>query len=326
MSTSAPTLCLLGPTGVGKTAFVSSLYDRFPDKFEIVSVDSVAVYRGMDIGSAKPTKAERLSIPHHLLDLCDPVEAYSAARFVDDASRAIEAIHKRGKVAVLVGGTMLYYHALLVGLSPMPSISDAARSQAQEMMSRGLSLAYASLQQCDPILAAKLAPQDSQRIQRGLEVFYASAIPLSEWQKKPRLPGLTACKAVVIEPESRADLHERVAKRFDAMLEEGLVDEVKVLLNRPDGVQLDSSYPSMRAIGYRQVCDYLLDHGDFSFMREKSIVATRRYVKRQLTWLRSWPTEHSVVRQSSSLLSVVEPVFAHDWGLGSGESAGLVRN
>lgn len=309
MGTPAPTLCLLGPTGVGKTAFVSSLYDCYPDKFEVISVDSVAVYRGMDIGSAKPTLAERGAIPHHLLDICDPVEPYSAARFVADACRAIESIHNRGKVAVLVGGTMLYYHALLVGLSPMPSVSWLARSKAQDILSRGMPAAYAALQQHDPALAAKLSPQDSQRIQRGLEVFYSSAVPLSDWQKKPRQPGVENCMTVVIEPESRAVLHERVAKRFDEMLAQGLVGDVRALLNRDDGVRLDSSYPSMRAIGYRQVCDYLLDHGDFMFMREKSIVATRRYVKRQLTWLRSWPTEHMVVQQTPALLSAVEQVF-----------------
>ena len=309
MSITNSTLCLLGPTGVGKTAFVSSLYERFPDKFEVVSVDSVAVYRGMDIGSAKPSLTERAIIPHHLLDICDPVEAYSAARFVTDAQGSIGDIHKRGKVAVLVGGTMLYYHALLVGLSPMPPISDAARCKAQEILSHGLPVAYSALRQNDPVLAAKLSPQDSQRIQRGLEVFYASATPLSDWQKKPRQPGVSGCKTLVIEPESRTDLHERVAKRFDEMLAQGLVDEVKTLLDRDDGVRLDSSYPCMRAIGYRQVCDYLLGHGDFMFIREKSIVATRRYVKRQLTWLRSWPTEHTVVQQIPSLLKAVERVF-----------------
>jgi len=309
MSTSKSTICLLGPTGVGKTAFVTSLYDCYPDMFEVISVDSVAVYRGMDIGSAKPALADRAVIPHHLLDICDPVESYSAARFVADACCAIEAIHNRGKVAVLVGGTMLYYHALLVGLSPMPPVSNVARSKAQDMLSRGLPVAYAALQQHDPVLAAKLSSQDSQRIQRGLEIFYTSSIPLSVWQQKPRLAGVTDCKTVVIQPESRADLHQRVTNRFDAMLAQGLVDEVKALLDRDDGVQLDSSYPSMRAIGYRQVCDYLLDHGDFSFMREKSIVATRRYVKRQLTWLRSWPTEHVVVQQAPALLDVVKRIF-----------------
>lgn len=204
---------------------------------------------------------------------------------------------------------MLYYYALLVGLSPMPPIGGSARCKAQEILSRGLPVAYSALRQHDPVLAAKLSPQDSQRIQRGLEVFYASATPLSDWQKKPRQPGVSGCKTVVIEPESRTDLHERVAKRFDGMLAQGLVDEVKALLDRDDGVRLDSSYPSMRAIGYRQVCDYLLVHGDLMFMREKSIVATRRYVKRQLTWLRSWPTEHTVVQQKSSLLRSVEQIF-----------------
>jgi tRNA dimethylallyltransferase len=295
---------------VGKTAFVSSLYERYPDRFEIISVDSVAVYRGMDIGSAKPSSEERALIPHHLLDICDPVESYSAARFVADACSAIDGIHQRGKIAVLVGGTMLYYHALLVGLSPMPVICEDARRKTQELLAMGLSSAYEALQKHDPGLAARLSHHDSQRIQRGLEVFYASGIPLCDWQKKPRLPGLFGCKTVVIQPESRAVLHQKVQQRFDAMLAQGLVEEVQALLDRDDGVQLDASYPSMRAIGYRQVCDYLVDHGDHAHMREKSIVATRRYVKRQLTWLRTWPTEHIVVQQSPSLLCAVEQVFA----------------
>ena len=302
-------ICLLGPTGVGKTAYISELNRCYPGQFEVVSVDSVAIYRGMDIGSAKPSLAEQHTVRYHLLDICDPAESYSAARFVIDAVAAVKDIHARGKTAVLVGGTMLYHHALLVGLSAIPSVTSAAKSRAYAVMQSGAENAYAALLAVDPILASSLASQDLQRIQRGLEVFYSSGVPLSAWQKQPRKPGLMSSLTIVLTPKCRADLHLKVANRFDSMLELGLIDEVRRLLDRDDGLVLDASYPSLRAIGYRQVYDYLHTHGDYDTMREKSIVATRRYIKRQLTWLRSWSTAHIRVSSTADMMQSVARFF-----------------
>jgi tRNA dimethylallyltransferase len=286
-----PVVALVGPTASGKTAAALALAARLP--LEIVSVDSALVYRGMDIGTAKPSPAERAATPHHLIDLLDPAEAYSAARFAEEAARCIDAIQARGRAALLVGGTMLYLKALRDGLSAMPSSDPALRAALDaEARERGWPALHAELARLDPVTAARLAPADAQRIQRALEVVRATGRPLSAWQAdgpaaaRPRRP-LTV---VALEPASRAWLHDRIAQRFDTMLAAGFVDEVRTLRARGD---LHPGLPSMRCVGYRQAWE-ALDAGDLGPLRDRGIAATRQLAKRQLTWLRSWPDRRPV--------------------------------
>ena len=279
-------LCLAGPTASGKTAVALALAERLP--LEIISVDSALVYRGMDIGTAKPNTAERAAVPHHLIDILDPTAAYSAARFVADARRLMAEITARGRLPLLVGGTMLYYKALREGLDDMPAADPALRRALDdEAAARGWPALHAELARVDPVTAARLAPADAQRVQRALEVFRASGRPLSAWQR--RGPGsTTAAEAAVLplvalEPTSRTWLHERIAQRFDTMLAAGLLEEVHALRQRGD---LNPTLPSMRCVGYRQAWA-ALDSGRLDGLREAGIAATRQLAKRQLTWLRS---------------------------------------
>jgi tRNA dimethylallyltransferase len=287
----AAAICLAGPTASGKSALALALAERVP--LEIVSVDSAQVYRGMDIGTAKPSAAERARVPHHLIDILDPREAYSAARFAADALAAVQAINARGALALLVGGTMLYFKALREGLDPMPAADPALRAALDaEAAERGWPALHAELARVDPATAARLAPGDAQRIQRALEVWRATGRPLSAWQRgaagAPPVAAAPAAPAaawplVALEPQSRAWLHERIAVRFRAMLDAGLLDEVRALRARGD---LHAALPSMRCVGYRQAWA-ALDRGDLAQLPGQGIAATRQLAKRQLTWLRS---------------------------------------
>jgi tRNA dimethylallyltransferase len=276
-------LCLAGPTAAGKTAVALALAERLP--LEIVSVDSALVYRGMDIGTAKPSAAERAAVPHHLIDLIEPDQAYSAARFVADARRLIGEIRARGRLPLLVGGTMLYFKALREGLDVMPPADAALRRTIEaEAAARGWPALHAELARVDPLTAARLAPADSQRIQRALEVQRLTGRPLSDWHRGAvDADAARALPLVSLEPASRAWLHERIAQRFDAMLERGLVDEVRALRARGE---LHADLPSMRCVGYRQTWE-ALDRNDLRPLRDTGIAATRQLAKRQLTWLRS---------------------------------------
>jgi len=275
-------LCLAGPTASGKTGVALAFAARWP--VEIVSVDSALVYRGMDIGTAKPTAAEQASVPHHLIDILDPLHAYSAARFVADARALIEQIHARGRLPLLVGGTMLYFKALREGLDEMPAadptLRDAIEARAAAL---GWPALHAELARVDPITAARLAPNDSQRIQRALEVQQSTGRPLSSWQSGRNAAPAAHLPLISLEPESRAWLHERIAQRFDAMLAAGFVDEVRALRARGD---LHADLPSMRSVGYRQAWQ-ALDDGTLEGLRERGVAATRQLAKRQITWLRS---------------------------------------
>jgi tRNA dimethylallyltransferase len=274
----------MGPTASGKTALAVSLVERFP--LEIVSVDSALVYRGMDIGSAKPDAATLARAPHHLLDIRDPTAAYSAAAFCDDARRLMADIVARGKVPLLVGGTMLYFRALLRGLDDLPHADPALRKELEaEAKARGWPALHAELAAVDPATAARLAPNDSQRIGRALEIFRLTGTPMSALldRAQSELPYRVLQLALV--PSDRAVLHQRIAARFDAMLAEGLVDEVETL--RRD-YALSPDLPAMRAVGYRQAWAYLDGDIDMKALREQGIAATRQLAKRQLTWLRSW--------------------------------------
>ena len=280
-----PAIFLMGPTASGKTALAVSLLERFP--LEIISVDSALVYRGMDIGSAKPDAATLARAPHHLLDIRDPTESYSAAAFCDDAKRLMADIVARGRVPLLVGGTMLYFRALLQGLDDLPRADPALRKQLEaEAAQRGWPALHAELAQVDPVTAARLAPNDSQRIGRALEIFRLTGTPMAALldRAQSELPYRVLQLALI--PSDRAVLHQRIAARFDAMLAEGLIDEVERL--RRDYV-LTPDLPAMRAVGYRQAWAYLDGDIDLKALREQGIAATRQLAKRQLTWLRSWP-------------------------------------
>ncbi|MDP1644976.1 MAG: tRNA (adenosine(37)-N6)-dimethylallyltransferase MiaA [Thiobacillus sp.] len=280
-----PAIFLMGPTASGKTALAVSLIERFP--LEIISVDSALVYRGMDIGTAKPDTATLARAPHHLLDIRDPTEAYSAAAFCDDARRLMADIVARGRVPLLVGGTMLYFRALLQGLDDLPRADPALRQKlAAEAMARSWPALHAELAQVDPVTAARLAPHDSQRIGRALEIFQLSGVPMAALLDKAQAVLPYRVLQLALIPSDRAVLHQRIAARFDAMLAEGLIDEVKSLRQT---YALNPDLPAMRTVGYRQVWAYLDGKIDLNALREQGIAATRQLAKRQLTWLRSWP-------------------------------------
>jgi tRNA dimethylallyltransferase len=276
-------LALTGPTAAGKSAVALAWAERHA--VEIVSVDSAQVYRGMDIGTAKPSAVDRAAVPHHLIDIVDPREAYSAARFVADAKRLAREIAAHGRRALLVGGTMLYLKALRDGLDAMPERDAAVRAALDaEAAALGWPALHAQLAAVDPVTAARLAPGDAQRIQRALEVWRVSGQPLSALQRRQPGGGVSL-RLVSLEPRSRDWLHERIAARFDAMLAAGLLDEVRALRQRGD---LSPALPSMRCVGYRQAWR-CLDECDLTPLRERGIAATRQLAKRQLTWLRSMP-------------------------------------
>ena len=281
-------IAVMGPTASGKTAFAIELARRHGG--EIVSVDSALVYQGLDIGAAKPDAAERAGVPHHLLDMRQPWQPYSAAEFAVDARAAIEGILARGKLPVLAGGTGLYFRALLEGLAPMPDADPALRaSLTAEAAQRGWAALHADLSRVDPAAAARIGPGDAQRIQRALEVFALSGRPISAWQRDrppPRLP-LRVLK-LVLAPGERATLHARIARRFDAMLQAGFLDEVRGLRALPQlrGHPAPLDLPALRAVGYRQAWEHLDGASSAAEFRDRAIFATRQLAKRQLTWLR----------------------------------------
>jgi len=294
-------LCLAGPTASGKTALALAFAQEQP--LEIISVDSALVYRGMDIGTAKPSAAERAAVPHHLIDLLDPREAYSAARFVAEATRLVADIQARGRLPLLVGGTMLYFKALRDGLDSLPPADAAVRAAIdQRAATLGWPALHAELARVDPAAAARLAPGDAQRIQRALEVWELSGQRLSDLQQRRRRADTFRSGAsagarpsaspgwplVSLEPEERGWLHQRIEQRFDAMLFAGLIEEVRALRARGD---LHPNLPAMRCVGYRQVWQ-ALDAGDrldIAALRQAGLAATRQLAKRQLTWLRGMP-------------------------------------
>ncbi len=281
-----PAIFLMGPTAAGKSGIALRLAECLP--LEIISVDSALVYRGMDIGTAKPDAAERARVPHHLIDIADPEEIYSAGRFRDDAVGAIEAIRARGRVPLLTGGTMLYFRALAEGLGPLPRADAAVRAELErEWQQAGLGALHAELARVDPEAGARIHRNDPQRIQRALEVYRITGRPISTFLREHAAEPLNACVLrIALAPAERERLHARIAARFDAMLEAGLVDEVRALRARPG---LHGDLPSMAAVGYRQAWQYLDGELDAAGLRERGIVATRQLAKRQLTWLRGAP-------------------------------------
>lgn len=282
-----PVICLAGPTASGKSAATLAIAARWP--VEIIVLDSATIYRDMDIGTAKPSMAERASVPHHLLDIRDPAESYSAAEFQRDASTLIPQIIARGRYPLLCGGTMLYYKALREGLSDLPEADPAVRAQIdQEAREQGWPAMHRQLASFDAKTAARLKPNDSQRLQRAIEIYRVSGRSMSHWldQSRPRTATPFSFVTLSLEPSDRLALHARIAERYQTMIQEGLIGEVEALHIRPD---LHTGLPSVRCVGYRQIWDYLdgmcsLDEGI-----DRAIAATRQLAKRQLTWLRSQP-------------------------------------
>jgi len=290
-------ICLAGPTACGKTAVALALAAELP--LEIISVDSALVYRGMDIGTAKPSAAERAAVPHHLIDIIEPTEVYSAARFAVDATRLAGEIRARGRLPLLVGGTMLYFKALRDGLHAMPGADAQVRQALDEQAARqGWPALHAELARVDPETAARLAPNDAQRIQRALEVWQLSGKALSAWHRlgAAHAPAAGTWPMVALEPQSRAWLHGRIASRLDQMLAEGLLQEVQALRARGD---LQPTLPAMRCVGYRQAWQ-ALEEGRLDGLREAAVAATRQLAKRQLTWLRSVPDRHVVAADAQN--------------------------
>jgi tRNA dimethylallyltransferase len=280
-----PAVLLMGPTASGKSALAMALAERFDG--EIVTSDSAQVYRGMDIGTAKPTNADRARIPHHLIDILEPTQAYSAAQFVRDARAAIAAIRARSRTPILAGGTMLYFKALTEGLSALPSSDTEVRASIDARAARdGWPALHAELARVDPATAARLPTTDAQRIQRALEVHAMTGQPLSALQgrREPADAALGPMIAIALIPSDRARLHEAIARRFDAMLAAGLVDELRGLRDR---YALAAELPSMRCVGYRQAWEFLDGAINMAQLRDKGIAATRQLAKRQLTWLRA---------------------------------------
>lgn len=276
--------CLMGPTASGKTALACELVNQYP--FELISVDSAMIYRGMDIGTAKPSIQELQLAPHHLIDIKDPIESYSAAQFCTDASALCDSIISKGKIPLLVGGTMMYFNALQKGLSALPEANELIRKQLEDEASQfGWPRLYQKLTLIDPETAARIHAHDAQRIQRALEVYYVTGTTLSTLLAEQKNTPEYYFVNFALFPEQRSWLHERIAQRFEEMLNRGLVDEVKHLQEQWD---LHMNLPAMRCVGYRQVLEYLQGEYDYPTMCDKGIAATRQLAKRQLTWLRHW--------------------------------------
>lgn len=283
-----PAIFIMGPTASGKTALAMSLRQRFP--VELISVDSALIYRGMDIGTAKPTAEELAQAPHRLIDIRDPAESYSAADFRADALREMAAITAEGKIPLLVGGTMLYFKALLEGLSPLPPADPEVRAQIEKQAQElGWEALHRQLQQVDPVSAARIHPNDPQRLSRALEVFLISGKTLTELTK---ISGETLpynVQQFAIAPATREQLHQRIALRFEQMMAAGFEAEARALFERGD---LHTDLPSVRCVGYRQMWSYLEGEIGYDEMVYRGVCATRQLAKRQMTWLRGWESVH----------------------------------
>lgn len=293
MKTQPTIFCLMGPTASGKTELALKLAQLYP--IEIVSVDSALIYKGMDIGSGKPTAEELEKVPHHLIDICDPATAYSVGQFRKDAVHAINDILSRDRIPLLVGGTMMYFKALLEGLAVLPDCDPKIRASLdEEAKINGWPFLHARLAEIDPLSAARIKPTDPQRIQRALEVYMVSNQSLSDWIMKSdseKLPYHFQSIGFIPTDTQRKILHHRIESRFLNMLENGFIEEVKRLFQRSD---LNLNMPSIRCVGYRQIWEYLAGTYDKQTMILKAVAATRQLAKRQITWLRSWPELHQV--------------------------------
>lgn len=300
MSGKHDAVMILGPTASGKTALALELAKEVP--VEIISIDSALVYRHMDIGTAKPTKEELAQVPHHLIDIIEPTESYSAADFAADCVRLTKEIRSRKRVPLIVGGTMLYAKALREGLSPLPSTDPAVRERVtQQLLKEGLPALYARLREVDPKTAERLAPADRQRITRAIEVYEMTGRPISSFTEQKGEPLLNPLTFALLPPD-RALLHAKIAQRFEQMIKDGFLEEVKTLMAIPG---MDPDLPSMRSVGYRQAWEYLSGTKTFEEFQEAGIAATRQLAKRQMTWMRSMQNTEFLTPQTPEALNKV---------------------
>ncbi|AFT80024.1 tRNA delta(2)-isopentenylpyrophosphate transferase [Alteromonas macleodii str. 'Black Sea 11'] len=284
INTALPVIAIMGPTASGKTGLALEIAAKVDS--EVISVDSALVYKGMDIGTAKPTQEEQEGVVHHLIDIIDPAESYSVSQFVNDTNALIGDILARGKVPILAGGTMMYFNALINGISPLPKSDEKIRDEITQQAQRlGWSKLHDELRGVDPISGERIHPNDPQRITRALEVYRSTGKTLTHWQQQEGEKCPYNIAQFAIAPADRAVLHERIATRFDMMLEQGFEKEVVKLYERSD---LHEDLPSIRSVGYRQMWQYLDGQLSYAEMRERGIIATRQLAKRQLTWLRGW--------------------------------------
>lgn len=284
INSALPVIAIMGPTASGKTGLALDIAAKVDS--EVISVDSALVYKGMDIGTAKPTQEERAGVVHHLIDIIDPAQSYSVSQFVNDTNALIGDILARGKVPILAGGTMMYFNALINGISPLPKSDEKIRDEITQQAQRlGWSKLHDELRGVDPISGERIHPNDPQRITRALEVYRSTGKTLTHWQQQEGEKCPYNIAQFAIAPPDRAVLHERIATRFDLMLEQGFENEVVKLYERSD---LHEDLPSIRSVGYRQMWQYLDGQLSYSEMRERGIIATRQLAKRQLTWLRGW--------------------------------------
>ena len=284
INTALPVIAIMGPTASGKTGLALEIAAKVDS--EVISVDSALVYKGMDIGTAKPTQEEQEGVVHHLIDIIDPAQSYSVSQFVNDTNALIGDILARGKVPILAGGTMMYFNALINGISPLPKSDEKIRDEISQQAQRlGWSKLHDELRGVDPISGERIHPNDPQRITRALEVYRSTGKTLTHWQQQEGEKCPYNIAQFAIAPADRAVLHERIATRFDLMLEQGFENEVVKLYERSD---LHEDLPSIRSVGYRQMWQYLDGQLSYAEMRERGIIATRQLAKRQLTWLRGW--------------------------------------
>ena len=297
--------CLMGPTASGKTALACELVERLP--CEIISVDSAMIYRGMNIGTAKPCPQTLARAPHHLIDICNPDESYSAAQFCQDTTALCQSILDKGKIPLLVGGTMMYFRALQAGLSLLPEANETIRNQlVQEASLHGWPALHAKLTLIDPVSAQRIHANDTQRIQRALEVYALTGQSLTDCQRLSAQKAVFSFVNLMLLPNDRAWLHDRINLRFDDMLKEGLIDEMNDLLQQWPGI-IES--PALRCVGYRQVFDYLQGHGDKTTLCMKGQAATRQLAKRQLTWLRNWSGGYRFSAENSENITDVMAIM-----------------
>lgn len=284
INSALPVIAIMGPTASGKTGLALDIAAKVDS--EVISVDSALVYKGMDIGTAKPTQEEQAGVVHHLIDIIDPAQSYSVSQFVNDTNALIGDILARGKVPILAGGTMMYFNALINGISPLPKSDEKIRDEITQQAQRlGWSKLHDELRGVDPISGERIHPNDPQRITRALEVYRSTGKTLTHWQQEEGEKCPYNIAQFAIAPADRAVLHERIATRFDLMLEQGFENEVVKLYERSD---LHEDLPSIRSVGYRQMWQYLDGQLSYAEMRERGIIATRQLAKRQLTWLRGW--------------------------------------
>ena len=302
MADQLPVVLLMGPTASGKTELAVALASHFDG--EIISVDSSLVYRGMDIGTAKPSLEIRAQIPHHLIDILDPVQSFSAGQFRHQAIKLIEQIRQSGKLPILAGGTMLYFHGLLNGLAQLPVADTQVRAEIDlEARRLGWRVMHQKLAEIDPQSAARIHPNDTQRIQRALEVYRVSGKPLTDWIEDNRKTSFPYPKIpLVVAPKDRAMLHRRIERRFYKMLEQGFVEEVRELYRRKD---MHQNLPAMRCVGYRQIWSYLAGEMDRETMISKAIIATRQLAKRQFTWLRRYQEAQWFDSEENQIINTV---------------------